>query len=70
MMVLEHNTQSNISRYVSSEPIWAKQLEGEVELGKHEVTFTAVSPGGSEVRNLKIFYNNIVPLLIRRATAL
>lgn len=38
-----------VSRYVSAEPKWAKQLEGEVKLGKHEVTFTASSQGGSEV---------------------
>ena len=35
-----------VSRYVTAEPKWAKQLEGEVELGQHEVTFTAASPGG------------------------
>ena len=39
----------NFCRYVSAEPKWAKQLEGEVELGKHKVTFTASSQGGSEV---------------------
>ena len=35
-----------VFRYVTAEPKWAKQLEGEVELGQHEVTFTAASPGG------------------------
>ena len=31
-------------RYVESTPKWAKQLEGEMKLGKHELTFTAYSP--------------------------
>ena len=31
-------------RYVESSPSWAKQLEGEMKLGKHELTFTANSP--------------------------
>ena len=38
-----------IDRYVSTEPIWAKQLEGEVKLGKHLITFTARSPVGDKV---------------------
>ena len=36
-------------RYVSAEPKWAKQLEGEVKLGHHSVTFTAASPPGENV---------------------
>ena len=31
-------------RYVSAEPAWAKQLEGEMMLGKHTLTFLASSP--------------------------
>ena len=34
-------------RYVEADPKWAKQLEGEMTRGKHVITFTAISPVGS-----------------------
>ena len=37
-----------ISRYVDADPMWAKQLEGEMTRGKHVITFTARSPVGSQ----------------------
>ena len=50
-MVIHPKTQSNFCcyRYVTAEPKWAKQLEGEVKLGKHVVTFIAESPVGDNV---------------------
>ena len=49
------NDETLNQRYVSAEPKWAKQLEGNVKMGKHLITFSASSPIGDEV---KIFYNN------------
>ena len=34
---------------MTAEPKWAKQLEAEMKLGKHPLTFTAASPVGNKV---------------------
>ena len=60
----ETNNDLASSRYVTAEPKWAKQLEAEMKLGKHPLTFTAASPVGNKViSSLKVPTPQLTSLL-------
>jgi len=54
VMFSQPKTNVDWFRYVSAEPGWAKQLEGEMVLGKHTVTFLATSPVSNQTASCKL----------------
>ena len=53
-----------MSRYVESDPPWAKQLEGEMVLGKHVLTFTARSPASNATASCQMVVHVKVMMMI------